>query len=377
MTSSKEIKAELQVLEASIEQVLKGECGSLALHRHTDGEIRLDEQLYRTAADLGWLGIGLPQAAGGLGLSHTGLAFLHQRLGEALAPGPFAESLSILQWLAARGPHGQIDALVARLLSGQQWIACPAFFGHPPLILDAKGRVSGRHPFMLGPDSSSWALVPVTNGAGADLWAIVGLGDGAKLSRLPTWDRFRSVCQLAIVDVAPILVLNADGESEGEGDGPDLECLLSLAIACDSLGAARRILSLTVEYLKTREQFGRPIGAFQALQHRVADIAADIALVGEIVDHAVHCSEIRSADAGFWAALAKVQATDIHMHAATEAIQMHGAIGFTWEHDAHLYLKRAALNQRLVRSAPAHLDRAHSGLTALGRNGQSLSELAL
>jgi alkylation response protein AidB-like acyl-CoA dehydrogenase len=137
-----------------------------------------------------------------------------------------------------------------------------------------------------------------------------------------------------------------------------------LAIACDSIGGAKAVLDPTVAYLKTREQFGKPIGSFQALKHRCAEHKVAIEAADALVRDAVERWSNDAADAALFAALAKALACDVYAGVATDAVQLHGGIGFTWEHVCHRYLKRAKLNQTLFGGSAAHRDRAAQLLLA-------------
>ena len=136
-----------------------------------------------------------------------------------------------------------------------------------------------------------------------------------------------------------------------------------MALACDSIGGAEIIFDATVAYLKTRKQFNRLIGSFQALKHRCADLKVLLEVSGTSVEQAVQAMREHSELAGL-ASMAKFYAGDAYAHIAGEAMQLHGGIGFTWEHDCHLYLKRAKLNQALYGGSRWHQDRAARALVA-------------
>jgi alkylation response protein AidB-like acyl-CoA dehydrogenase len=134
-----------------------------------------------------------------------------------------------------------------------------------------------------------------------------------------------------------------------------LRNIAALLVSADSIGGARAIFDLTIDYLKTRTQFGKPIGSFQALKHRAADLAVKLEMAAGLVDAAVKRSG--EMDAASWTAMAKFTATEMYAAVAADAVQMHGGIGFTWEHRAHLYLKRATLNAMLFGDAAVQQDR--------------------
>jgi alkylation response protein AidB-like acyl-CoA dehydrogenase len=150
---------------------------------------------------------------------------------------------------------------------------------------------------------------------------------------------------------------------------------MALASAADSCGAARSVTERTIAYMKTREQFGQPIAGFQALKHRAADLATRLAVMDEMVAHAVHRTAMGEPDADIWASLAKAEATESFVFIATDCVQLHGGVGFTWDYDPQFFLKRARLNEVLVMANPALRDRAASGLAAMTRAGQSALEL--
>ncbi len=152
---------------------------------------------------------------------------------------------------------------------------------------------------------------------------------------------------------------------------------MALATAADSRGGARSITERTIAYMKTREQFGQPIAGFQALKHRAADLATKLAVMDEMVAHAVHRTAADEPDADIWASLAKAEVTEAFVFVATDCVQLHGGVGFTWDYDPQMFLKRARLNEVLIMANPALRDRAAAGLAAATRAGHSALELGL
>jgi alkylation response protein AidB-like acyl-CoA dehydrogenase len=150
-----------------------------------------------------------------------------------------------------------------------------------------------------------------------------------------------------------------------------------LALASDGIGAARAVTELTIAYMKERQQFGRVIASFQALKHRVADLMTAAVSGEEFVALAVEAAANDDEDTDTWAALAKVRATESYQFVAKDCVQLHGGVGFTWEFDVHLYLKRAWLSEALVAPHNRLRDRAHDGFAAAFRAGRQPLELAL
>jgi alkylation response protein AidB-like acyl-CoA dehydrogenase len=202
-----------------------------------------------------------------------------------------------------------------------------------------------------------------------DAWVIVELA-GADIRATPMWDRTREVIDIRLHDAKPAVILK-----DREGVGAALLRAMALAIAADSRGGARSITERTIAYMKTREQFGQPIAGFQALKHRAADLATRLAVMDEMVAHAVH--RTAEPDSDVWALLAKAEVTEAFVFVATDCVQMHGGVGFTWDFDPQIFLKRARLNEVLVMANPALRDRAAAGLAGMTRAGRSALELGL
>lgn len=363
--------SDLEVLQSSIAEVLVAECGRRDVHAFVDGKNKLDETLWRTAASLGWLGVGFSEEFGGLGLAADGLDILHTEIGRNAAPGPFIATLCAAQWIAEVAPQQLRATYLERVAAGDLKIAVPALLNGRPhdLALDG-GRATGETPLLLGSATSSLVIIPVWNANGA-AWALIEPdGERAQLLAQPMWDRTRELCTLRCKG-APVAALIDDA------DGRMLRVLqrhLSLALASDSIGGAEAILEQTVEYMKTRVQFGKPIGSFQALKHRVADMTVRLATDRNLLAQAVESAASPSGD--MWAALAKASITDGFRLTAADCLQLHGGIGFTWDYDCHLFLKRARLNEMLVGANGAQRDFAASELAAITLAGGTSAELA-
>lgn len=357
---------DLEALRGGIADVLSGECGSRALHAFVDGAPGLEEQLWGQAAALGWLAIGLPEDVGGLGLGAAGLDVLHFELGRRLAPGPYVATLAAAQWLAELGVGQPYCEAVA---GGGLKIAVPAEPSEARRLTVEGDALHGRSSLLLGSAASGLAVVPVRTAAG-DGWGLVEVGAEARLERQPMWDLTRDLCVLTC-EAAPAAAIIEDAGGRALAA---LERHLSLAVASDSVGAGLAIAGQTVEYLKTRVQFGRPIGSFQALKHRAADMMILLETNRHLVDQAVETDGGLSGD--LWAALAKASAAEAFRQVAADCVQLHGGIGFTWEYDCHLYLKRARLNEMLVGGEGGRRDLASARLEAILACGQSAAELA-
>lgn len=364
---------DLDALQANLEGVLSAECDRLAVHRFFDRETSLDASIWSLATELGWLAAPLPEAYGGLGLGQQGLDVVHRELGRWLAPGPFLATLTAAQWLLACAAAAERDAYLPRIAAGELKVAIPCDLRDAQALAIVDGRVSGRSGLLLGSADSGLAIVPAAGPDGARGWAIVEIAPAAaQLRSRLAWDRTRELCELSCDGLLPTAIVN-------DPDGEVLQVLnaqLALGVASDSVGGAAAISDQTIEYLKTRVQFGRPIGSFQALKHR----AADLIILREIQEHmvaqAVEAAQRRWPDAAMWASLAKAGASGAYRFIADDCVLLHGGIGYTWEYDCHMYLKRARLNEALGMANAAQYDAAALALAEATAAGRSVAELA-
>jgi alkylation response protein AidB-like acyl-CoA dehydrogenase len=362
--------SELDALRESIAEVLAAECDSRKLHDFVDGKDNareLETRLWKQAAELGWLGVGISEANGGLGLGVEGLGTLHQELGRRLVPGPYIATLAAAQWIEAFGDDAAKKQL-APIAAGELSIAVPASISaiNATSRLSAKGNaVSGSMKSLLGSPAARYALLPV-----ADAWSLVELdGKASKLSARRPWDPTRALFDLECQGAKAVLSVKTPEA------GWRLARELSLAVACDSVGAAETIYLQTVEYQKTRVQFERPLASFQALKHRAANLKIAHDTARHVAGQALAASE--GPDADLWAGLAKASVTDAFVFIASDCLQLHGGVGYTWEFDCHLYVKRARLNQALVGTNESQTDTAFDAIVAAMKQGRSTLEISL
>jgi alkylation response protein AidB-like acyl-CoA dehydrogenase len=275
----------------------------------------LAEDRWSMIADMGLLMAAVPEARGGLGLGGEAVGTIHVELGRALVSGPAIAQMMAIEALAGSDAPAE---LLDRAMSGDVMTASLAADGTLTCVPDAD-RAS--HVLVVSPGRV--ALAPL---------------DGATITPRETWDRTRR-----LFDVAP----SDDGIVLAEGSAADalaerIEQLMLLALAGDSLGGAEAILGLTIDYLKTRRQFDRPLALFQALKHRVADMKTQLA-AADALFRARAAGQASLVEIG----ALKAHATTVYRAIAEEAVQLHGGIGLTMEHHCHLFLKRATLNAAL------------------------------
>jgi alkylation response protein AidB-like acyl-CoA dehydrogenase len=363
---------ELAALRDSVAEVLTERCDSRAVHAYIDGQADLESVVWRHAADLGWLAAALPEEFGGLGFGPRALHVLHTELGRRAAPGPYISTLSAAQWLAEIGTEEQKSAYLPRIAEGKLCAALPAVFGAGMLTLSGK-TVSGALD-VLGAPSAGLVVVPIGSGGKVEAWALLDpQAAGAKLEAQETWDRTRQICRLQC-DGAAVVELIADPDG---AIGRRLQRHVAIAIAADSLGGATNISNVTIEYLKVRVQFDKPIASFQAIKHRAADLIYSIAGQEHLLSQAVDAAAEESPDADMWAALAKAGATEAFCFVSGDCIQLHGGVGHTWEFDPHIFAKRARLNEALLADNRTMRDAAAEGLAEATRAGRITTELPL
>lgn len=352
-------RSDLEALRESIADVLTAECNTRALHAYIDGEGNLDELIWTRASELGWLAIGLPEEFGGLNLGAPGLDILYRQVGRFAAPGPFAATLSAAQWITEVGTDAQKEAYLPAIASGNLTVAVPACFD-----LNTRGQSGESRARMLGAPTAGLGIIPVDGG-----WAVVETD--TRLEPVELWDRTRSLCSLSLegLEIAS-KIEDPDGEKARL-----LTRYLARALASDSIGASREVADRTLEYLKSREQFGQVVALFQAIKHRMANIYARIELNEHLVAQAVESESLESPDAELWALLAKAELSEMAQWIGQECLVLHGGVGFTWDFDPHIYLKRARLNEMLVATNSRCRDRAAELMMAATTAGRTTAEI--
>jgi alkylation response protein AidB-like acyl-CoA dehydrogenase len=304
-----------------------------------------DPTAWRALADMGYLGLCLPTTAGGQGLGPVELAIVCEEMGRACAPGPFLDVTLAGAVLATAG--GQ-EALLGDLAAGRRLVVLARddapFAGRAEAVTRfANGRVRGRKFFV--PFAAEADAILVTAPEAVAL--VSGPFEATPLQTMDLAQRFGEVAfDHAATFIGPATLLGTVDRLAAVGAGAML------------LGLMSRALERTIEYTQTRQAFGRPIAAFQALQHRMADMLLRAESTRSAVYRAAWCLATNDADAPIACAAAKAYAGDAARHVCGEAVQMHGGIGFTWELELHLYLKRAKTLEQHYGSTEAQLDRA-------------------
>lgn len=319
---------------------------------------------WRTLADAGWPGLEVPEQHGGARASFAEVAVVLEELGRAATASPYLGTLLAVGAVRLVEPSPARDELLVGIAGGEVVAAAAlptgdvdGVDGPPPFRVERAGgraRLVGRAPFVPDAPSAARILVlasdPASDPAGGPVLVDVAPGAGVAVEATPVVDATRSLGEV-VGDGTPV-----DGARcwRFAGDPQDLLARGAVAVALDSVGIAQAALDATVGYASARHQFGRPIGSFQAVKHACADVAVELTIARRLVADAVDRLVAGAPDAGVAASMAKAHAVETAVTAAGTAVQLHGGIGYTWEHGLHWYLKRATLDRSLFGSPAAH-----------------------
>lgn len=344
------------MLRQSARALLERECASAHVRRMMEDERGYSPELWRKMAELGWLGLVLPESHGGAGLGYVDLVVVAEEMGRVLLPSPFIWTLAFAEAIKRAGSEEQKQRFLPAIARGEL-VATVAHLEASGNLEESGITMGARRAgkgFALGGEKlfvndahvADYFLAAARTGSkrggsGVTLFAIDAKRPGLTVNRLKTMDQTR---KLGAVEFHAVKAAAGDVVGEVGGGWAVLSAALDrakVALAAEMMGGAQRVLEMAVEYSKVREQFGRPIGSFQAIQHKCANMMVEVEGAKSVVYYAAWAVSNEVADAPLAAAVAKAAASDAYRHAGAEGIQIHGGIGFTWEHDMHLYFKRA------------------------------------
>jgi alkylation response protein AidB-like acyl-CoA dehydrogenase len=313
-------------LQKAARDFLSKECTKEVVFAAFEGPDGDSAELYKHMAGLGWLALAVPESKGGLGLGVVEQAVLFEQLGYYCAPGPFFSNAALV--IPALLAVGAGDDLLSPLLDGSKRAA---------LVLDPN--------FVLDGQLADAFLVANGNQA---RWVDKS---EAEVTPHQTIDGARRTARVTI------------GESAGIALGPTaaLEPVLDSAralLSAEAVGGMQKVLDLTLDYTKVRTQFGRAVGSFQVVKHRLADMLLRVEASRSAAYYAAWANSVSAPDAPFHTSVTKAYVDDSYLWVSGEGIQLHGGIGFTWEHEAHLWFKRATMNAELLGNAAHHRSRA-------------------
>ncbi len=346
---------EQEMLRQSARALLEKECPSTVVRKLMDDERGFDPALWKKMAELGWLGLVIPEEYGGGGLSYVDLVLIMEEMGRVGLPSPFIWTVMVAEALKRAGSDHHKSSLLPKIASGEL-VATVAYL-EPSAVWSAEGIamtarnegagyvLDGTKLFVNDGHIADCLLVAARTGGsgegGITLFALESKRAGIAVTRLTTMDQTRKLAELKFSGVK----LDAADLVGEVGSGWKILSEIidrgKVMLAGEMMGGAQKVLEMTVDYAKVRVQFGRPIGSFQAVQHKCANMMIDVEGARSAAYYASWAVSNEVAEAPLAAALAKAAASDAFRRVSADGIQLHGGIGFTWDHDLHLYFKRA------------------------------------
>jgi alkylation response protein AidB-like acyl-CoA dehydrogenase len=365
-----ELGEEQTMLKTSARDFLEKECPKKLVRDMMDDEKGYSPELWRKMADLGWHGLAFPEEYGGVGSSFLDLAVLLEEMGRALVPGPFVPSVLLAgRAILAAGTEEQKQRFLPGIAAGETIMTLAlteASGGRAASDITVTAAPSGdgfviNGTKMFVPDAhvaDSIVCVARTGQGEEDITLLlVDAGaDGVGIEVLKTMTG-EKLCEVAFGNVA----VAKDSVIGGVNGGwPVVQNLLDEAIVGECAwmaGGAQWVLETATDYAKERVQFGRPIGSFQAIQHKLADMAVEVEGSTSITYYAAWAITENDPAKTLAASMAKAWCSDVYKHTTFEGIQIHGGIGFTWDHDMHLYFKRAKSSEVAYGDGNYHRER--------------------
>jgi len=354
---------EQEELRRIVRQFLETKSSEAEVRRLMETTEGYDPQVWsQMANELGLQSLIVPEEFGGQGFGFVELTVVLEEMGRRLLCAPYFSTVFATNLLLHSGDDAAKKELLPGIASGET-IATVAFteengkWDESGITMEAVssgsggGKLNGTKMFVLDGHTADVILVAAKTGKGVSIFQVAG--DAAGLTRTPlaTMDQTRKQAKLEFADVDAKLI-----GTEGEGWNV-LEKVLDLAavaLAAEQVGGAQFVLEMAVQYAKDRVQFGRPIGSFQAIKHKCADMLLEVESAKSAAYYAGWCASELNDELPSVASLAKAYCSEAYFHAAAENIQIHGGIGFTWEHPAHLYFKRAKSSELLFGDPTYH-----------------------
>ena len=350
-----DLSEEQQLLQATVGDFLAKECPPERLRAAFDADDPFDRDLWKGLLELGVGGIAVPEAYDGAGLELLDLALTAEALGYAAAPGPFLGHALATFAVCFAGSDAQKERWLPALASGDTLGTVALSEGdqtwQPEEWRLASGdRISGEKQWV--PAGASADLI-VVGLAGGGLALVESGATGFTSEPIDALDRTRRLDALSFQDT-PCDVLRGGG-AEAAGRLRDAALVL---IAADACGGAHHLVEMSVDYAKTREQFGVPIGHFQALKHQLAEMAVAVEPTRALYWFAAHAFDHIPEEAPLAAALAKAHVVDRFVQVARDSVEAHGGIGYTWEGPVHIWFKRAMFDYAFLGTSRTHRARA-------------------
>jgi len=359
---------EQEMLRRSAREFLAKECSSKVVRKLMDSPSAYDPALWKKIAALGWTALGIPEEYGGVG-TFLDLIVVLEEAGRALMPGPFFATMGLaVPALVEAGSEAQKKEALGAIAEGSA--RATLAFTEPSGRWDAAGvtltakpagggwRLDGIKLFVPDAESADYIVVAArTRGEGEDgitLFLVKGRPKGMTVTPLKTLDMTRRWDEVRFdgVELGTDSVMGAPDQA-----WPHLKRAMewaTAALCAEMMGGAQKVLEDSTEYAKTRQQFGKPIGIYQAVSHKLADMLVLSESGRSATYYAAWTVDADAPDRSLASSMAKAYVSDAYRKVAGDGIQVHGGIGFTWEHDMHLYFKRAKASEVTLGDATYH-----------------------
>lgn len=341
--------ADQEALRDSVRAFLQAEAPKEYVRRmaeHDDAGVT--PEVWRKIVDLGWTGMLVPEAQGGLGLGVIDAVVVQEEMGRAVFPGPFFSS-AITATLAARA-LGLEDRLQALAAGSERGTVAIDEAGHGDPLERVRVRATGRgarhrlegvKPMVLDGHTADWMLVAARTRDGLQSFLV----EGADATLAPSLDITRKFARVEFHETRALLVgPPGDHTAIWRRVADDAAVLL----AAELIGVSEAAKDLAIDYAQTREVFGKPLSKFQVTRHKAVDMLREIEIARVEVHYAAWASDVDAPDRGMAAAMAKAQAASAANYVTAECMQVHGGVGYTWENDSHVFLRRAKVNDMLL-----------------------------
>lgn len=351
---------EQDVLRESVRGFLANEAPSEYWRRMMESERGFEDAMWAKLVELGWVGLLVPEAQGGLGLGLVDLVVVMEEMGRVPFPGPYFSS-AVCATLAARGLA--LDDRLASLAAGESrgTIALEET-GHGPVVDRIRTRASrktgrwllhGEKSIVVDGHTADWALVAARTQEGIGTFLL----ELPQCEPCPSWDLTRKIARLAL-DGVPAEPVGPEGDHSAIWRRVVDDA--SVALCAELVGSGERAQALAVDYANQRVQFGRPIATFQVIKHKAVDMLHKLELARVGTHYAAWASDVEDPVRGEAAAMAKAFVPEAANFIAGECIQIHGGVGFTWDSDAHVHYRKAKQNDLLLGYNGIHRERLAS-----------------
>jgi len=364
---------EQELLRSTARKFFDNECPSTTVRTLMEAPEGMTPELWKKLAEQGWLGLIAPEEHGGMALGIVDLVVLLEEMGRAVVPGPFFSTV-LLGGLAIleAGSDAQKKAWLPKICSGEAratlaWMEPSAELGAAGVTLQAAAKgsgftLNGTKLFVHDAHTADVIVVAARTSSGQNpedgisLFLVPKGTPGLAVTLLPTMDQTRKLCEVTLTNVS------VGSEAMGAplaGWKPLARVIdrATVGLCAEMCGGAQKVLDMTVEYAKIRQAFGRPIGSYQGVKHKAADMLVDVENSKSITYYAAWAMDEDVPEGPLAVSMAKAYVSDAYRRVSGAGIQLHGGIGFTWEHDLHLYFKRAKGSEFTFGDATWHRER--------------------